>query len=117
MSEGYKKIIAWKKSYDLVLLIYKITKCFPKEEMFVLVPQIRRAVISISANIAEGYEKSTKEYIHYLSISRGSARELETLLFLSKDLGYISQNVFEETNKLLDEVCRLLSSFIKSLKQ
>ncbi len=77
--ESYKELKVWKKSIDLVKEIYKITNKFPKEEIYVLVSQMRRAAISIPSNIAEGYKrKNLKEYIQFLSIAEASAAELET---------------------------------------
>lgn len=75
---SYEKLFVYPKSLELVITIYKITKKYPKEEMFVLVPQMRRAAISIVANIVEGYSKtSKKEFVRFLDISRGSLNELE----------------------------------------
>ena len=84
MGEGFKKLIVWNKAYDLALGVYKKTKEFPKDELYGLTSQLRRASLSVSANIAEGYDRQhRKEYLHYLSIARGSLSEVETYLKLS----------------------------------
>lgn len=86
----HHKLNVWKKSIELVSEAYNATKSYPKDEAFVLVPQIRRAAISISSNIAEGAGRSgKKEYLKYLNIARGSLSELETQLIISKKLGYL----------------------------
>lgn len=79
--QGYEKLIVYQKSFGLVLATYKLTKGYPKEELFVLAPQMRRAAISITANIVKGYSKtSRKELIRFLDISKGSINELEYIL-------------------------------------
>ncbi len=86
----HHKLNVWKKSIELVSEVYNATKSYPKDEAFVLVPQIRRAAISISSNIAEGAGRSgKKEYLKYLNIAHGSLSELETHLIISKKLGYL----------------------------
>ena len=88
--ESYKDLIVWQKGIDLVKNVYTITKSFPKEEMFGLTNQMRRASVSIPANIAEGWGRnSTKNYIQFVRISRGSLFELETLLVIAKNQNYI----------------------------
>ncbi len=87
----HKELDAWKNSVDLSVEIYSITKSFPKEEMFGLVQQMRRAAVSVPSNIAEGCaRKSSKETIHFLYFSLGSLAELETQIIISNRLGYIS---------------------------
>lgn len=87
--QSYKDLIAWQKSMELSVLVYKLTDNFPKSEMFSLVNQIRRATVSIPSNIAEGWaRKGLGEYIQFLSIAYGSASELETQLILSKKLRF-----------------------------
>jgi four helix bundle protein len=106
---SYKELIVWKKSILLIKLIYKITKKFPKSELYSLVDQIRRAAISIASNIAEGYgRRSHKEYLQFYSIAYGSALEVETQLIISKELGFITQKDFEEINNILTEVIKML---------
>ncbi len=101
---------------DLSRLIYKETQHFPKQEMYGLTSQIRRASISIPSNIAEGYaRKSRKEYLQFYSISYGSVLELETQLILAHDFGYIPDAQFSIIEKLAEEVSRILHSMILKL--
>lgn len=112
----YKELIAYQKSYELVLHIYRITRSFPREELYGLSSQIRRAAVSVPSNIAEGYMRGSREYVHFLKIALGSAAEVETQLSLSKDLGFISEEEFERICLIVKEVMRLLTSYIKRLK-
>lgn len=115
--KSYQELTVWQKSFNLVLLIYKITKSFPKEELYVLVSQIRRAAISIVSNIAESYtRKTTKEYIQFIQIAFGSAAELETQLLIAKELGYINLSDYQNLNFLLQEVLKMLNGLVTSLR-
>jgi four helix bundle protein len=114
--QSYKKLIVYQKSKELVLFVYNVTKNFPKTEQYVLLPQMRRAVISIMANIVEGYAKSKKEFIRFLSISIGSLIELEIYFDLSLELNYLKQNEYNKGYNLLLEVKKLLYGLQKSLK-
>ena len=101
----------------MILKVYKITDKIPKSEQFGLTSQIRRAVVSVSANIAEGYERQhRKEYIQFLMIAKGSLGELETYLLLLKDLNYISGDEYDVLNSRRVEVGRVLNGLIKSIK-
>lgn len=116
METGFKKLLAWQKSYQLALEIYKELKRYPKEEQFAIVSQMRRAVLSVPANMAEGYErKSRKDYVHFLRIAKGSLPELETYLLFSRDLGYLSGSRFQEIEQIRSEVGRILTGLIRSL--
>lgn len=107
--QSYKELIVWQKSIILVKEIYKITKNFPKSELLTLVNQIRRAAVSISSNIAEGYgRRSHKEYLQFYSIAYGSALEVETQLIISKELGFVDQAEFDKVNIVLTEVIKML---------
>ena len=111
------KLIVWQKSHELVLNIYKITKSFPKEELYGLTSQIRRAAVSIPSNIVEGRARgSNKEYKRFLLISRGSLEEVKYQLLLARDLQYVESNIYNKTVNLTDEVGRLLNGLINSLK-
>lgn len=108
-TKSYKNMIVWQKSIDLVKQIYKVTGKYPKSEQFALVNQIRRAVVSIPSNIAEGYgRRSHKEYIQFYSIAYGSALEVETQLVISRELGYINQRAFDYVSGILTEVIKML---------
>ena len=97
--------------------IYKITKTFPKEELYGLTSQIRRAAVSIPSNIVEGRARgSNKEYKRFLLISRGSLEEVKYQLLLARDLQYVESSIYNKTVNLTDEVGRLLNGLIKSLK-
>lgn len=115
---GYKKLHVWQEAYQLVLLIYKITKNFPKDETFALTSQFRRAAVSIAANIVEGQARaSKKEFLQFLFISNGSLVEVEYYLELSKDLGYISEKELFLLDQKRTVVGKLLYGLIKSLKR
>ena len=97
MPRDFAKIKAWKHADDLCVAIYKLTRQFPKEELYGIVSQIRRAAVSIPTNIAEGSaRKSAKEYINFLYVAKGSLAETEYLLYLSNRLDYLTKEEFEE---------------------
>ncbi len=99
-----------------MLEIYKISKIFPKEKIYGLVSQIRRAAVSVPANIAEGYEKNhRKEYLQFLDIAKGSLGEVETLLHFANDLRYLSGDNFLLIEQKRKETARLLKGLIRSL--
>jgi len=117
MVHGYKDLIVWQKATDLVLIIYKLTKKYPQEELYCLVSQIRRCAISIPSNIAEGRMRgSIKEYLQFLRIAYSSGAELETQLFISKKLGYISQRDSDNVELLLKEIMKMLNSMMTKMK-
>jgi four helix bundle protein len=118
MLKNYRELIVWQKSYQLCIEIYRITKDFPREEKFGLTSQIRRAVVSVPSNIAEGYgRKTTPEYIHALYVAYGSNCELETQILLSRDLGYIEVEDMRRLQENIGEVERMLKALIKSLEK
>ena len=113
----HKDLLVWQKSMDLVILIYSLTKQYPKEELYALTNQIRRCVTSIPANIAEGSGRKNKsELIQFLHIALGSATELETFLIISTRLQYINSEQYEEANHALNEVIKMLCGIINSLR-
>lgn len=112
---NFKELVAWQKSRSFVKEIYTVTQNFPKDELFGLTSQIRRCVISVPTNIAEGCGRSTdKELCRFLDIANGSAFELESLLILCADLEFISSDKFTLFNDKLQEVQKLIYSFKKS---
>ena len=112
---SYRDLIVWQKSYALTLVVYSISKRFPKEELFNLVSQIRRSALSIPSNIAEGNHRgSKKEHLQFFRIAFASGAELETQLLLSKDLKYITEKEYGEASLLLGDVMRMLSKLIKN---
>jgi four helix bundle protein len=94
-TKGFHGLTVWQQAYTLTLVIYRLSQKFPKEEKYGLVSQLLRAVVSIPANIAEGYERNhRKEYLQFLFIAKGSLGEVETYLMLAQDLGYLSEEDF-----------------------
>jgi len=116
--QSYKQLIVWQKSMELVKYVYALTKKFPKEELFGLTLQIRKAVVSVPSNIAEGQGRnSTKQFLHHLSIAYGSLMETETQGLVAEMQSYITA---EETVILLEksaEVGRLLNGLMNSLEK
>jgi four helix bundle protein len=117
MLRSYKDLKVWQKSYQLCLAIYKLTKGFPKEELYNLTSQIRRSAVSVPSNIAEGYgRKTTPEYIRSLYIAYGSNCELETQISLAGDLSYIKSEQSKKMQEDIGEVERMLKALIRSLE-
>jgi four helix bundle protein len=115
---SYQDLAIWKKAMELVVQVYHLTRRLPREEMHGLTSQMRRAAVSIPTNIAEGWGRgSRKEYIQFLRIARGSLLELETLLAISRSLRYLSQEDMQATLALVEEISRMLSGLIASLKK
>ena len=108
---NYKNLIVWQKSMDLVIEVYKLLENFPKNEEYALKDQIRRSVISIPSNLAEGSSRDKKEFRHYLKISLGSLYELNTQLEIAKRLKYIKN--YPNT---IVEIEKMLKSLLKSLQ-
>jgi len=116
-TKTFKELILWQKAHELTLNIYKITKDFPKEEVYALTSQVRRASVSVAANIAEGYKKKTKPHkLNFLNISEGSLEEVKYYLILSKDLEYIKKETFTKLEILSDEVGRILSGYSNAIR-
>lgn len=114
--QSYKELIVWQKGVKLVTEIYRATENFPKSESFGLTSQIRRAAVSIPANIAEGYSRKHRpEYIQFLRIAFGSGAELETHLIIATNLGLVKENNIREINMLLSEVMKMLNKLISAL--
>ena len=114
----HKDLDVWKDSMDLVCEIYKVTKEYPRDELYGLVSQLRRAAVSIVANISEGAARqSTKEFVHYLSISRASLSEVEAEMMISQRLEYISQETCSNLLNHVESVGIRLSALIRSLRK
>jgi four helix bundle protein len=115
--EKFTDLIAWQEAHKLVLIIYGLTKKFPKDELFSLTNQMRRAVVSISSNIAEGFSRSSKlEKKQFYSIAKGSLTEIENQLIIARDIGYINQSDFNNAVSQTIVVGRLLTSLLKYLQ-
>jgi four helix bundle protein len=116
MSNGYKSLDVRNKSYELTLNLYDLTRNFPKEEMYHITMQIRKASSSIPANVAEGYSKGyLNEYIRYVGNAIGSCNELEVFIMLSKDLDYIDEDEYIALNSSQDEISKMLFGLRKAL--
>src|SRR5437879_6595859 len=114
--QSYKDLVVWQRSTQLVAEIYRLTKRFPREEMFGLTSQMRRAAVSIPANLAEGFARKHRlEYTQFVRIAYGSGAELETHLFLSEQLGFVTHAEVLKSQQLLDETMRMLNKMISSL--
>lgn len=107
----------WQEGHKLVLIIYKLTKEFPKEERYSLIDQLRRCVISITSNIAEGFGRhSYKEKIQFYYQSQGSLSELKNQIYIARDVGYITYEQFDQIIKQADQVHKLLQGLITKSK-
>ncbi len=116
-SSNYKELKVWQKAMDLTVEVYKLVKLLPKEETYALSDQMRRAVVSIPSNIAEGQGRnSDKEFIQFLSIARGSLWELETQIEICLRIGYIDQSLATNTNNLIAEISKMVNALSNSLK-
>lgn len=117
MGMDYKELDIWLKARELVRQVYLVTRVFPKEEQFSLTSQLRRCVISVSSNIAEGCgRQSSKETIHFLHIARGSLFEVETQIILPNDLEYTTGDISEILREI-ERVKKLLNGFINYHKK
>jgi four helix bundle protein len=113
----HEKLDVWKKGIDFVVDIYKVTDGFPKDERFGLTSQLRRAAVSIPANIAEGAARNTpKEFVHFLSIAQGSASEVETELLISMRLGFLTNEQYNSIKAHLDDIGRMLIGLSSHLR-
>jgi len=114
----HKDLILWQKALDLAVAVHEATAAFPKSEMFGLVSQIRRAAVSIPSNIAEGSaRRSTREFIAFLHIARGSMAEVETQLLLAQRVGYVGNERLTVLQLRLDEVGRIMNAVITGLRR
>lgn len=117
MLRNYRDLIAWQKAMDLVELAYLLTRKFPKEEIYGLAVQLRRASVSVPSNIAEGQGRSSaKEFAYFLTVAHGSLRELETQMLIAQRLNYIDSQQADRFINLSSEVRRLIIGLKKSLK-
>ena len=116
MVKNFKDLLVWQKSMDFVASIYLLVKQLPKEEIYALSDQLRRASVSIPSNIAEGFERnSTKEYVQFLYIALGSASEVETQIMIAHKIGYF--NNIDKYIKDINEIKKMINGLISSLKR
>lgn len=112
----YKDLVAWQKAMELVVKIYHVTDEFPRQEVFGLVNQVRRAAVSIPSNIAEGQGRgTTRDFLHFLAVARGSLQEVETQLLIANRLGYLPENNTGPLINLIGEVARIMHGLRASL--
>ena len=116
MIKSYKDLFVWQKAIDLVIEIYRLTSYFPKTETYGLISQIRRAVVSIPSNIAEGRSRSTrKDFVQFLRIAGGSVAELETQLNISNKLSFVGLIDYNKASDELNKIMRMLNAMITKL--
>ena len=114
--KSFQDLRIWQSGIEVVKEIYLLTKCFPKIELYGLTSQIRRSVISIPSNIAEGFRRyHNKEYRQFLYISLGSCAEVETQIIIAQELGYINENERIKVLEKIDHLSRMISTLIKKI--
>lgn len=116
MTRTFENIVAWQKAHQFVVEIYKTTRTFPDYERYGLCSQFQRAAVSIAANIAEGYKKLSKsDKLRFFNISQGSLEECRYYCLLSRDLGYIDEDKFQELVQIIIEASYMLNTYIKGV--
>ncbi len=114
-AKSFRDVVAWQKAHEFVLGVYSLTRAFPKHEAFGLTAQLRRAAVSVAANIAEGFKKLGKaDKVRFLNTAQGSLEECRYYLILCEDLGHAQSG---ELNVAVDEVCRLLESYMGAIRR
>jgi four helix bundle protein len=118
MARNFKNIKAWQHADELTVKVYAATRCFPREELYGVTLQLRRTVVSVPANIAEGAGRDhQKEYLHFLNIAMGSIAEVAYLLHFSNRLGYLKDSNYAKLEELCTEAAKTLQGLIKSVKK
>ncbi|MBI5733392.1 MAG: four helix bundle protein [Candidatus Kerfeldbacteria bacterium] len=113
----FTDLLAWQEGHKLVLMVYKITTNFPKTELFALVDQLRRAAVSITSNIAEGFSRqSYSEKVHFYSIAQGSVTEVQNQLLIARDIGYIKTEDFNKLAEQFINTHKVINGLIKKSK-
>jgi four helix bundle protein len=114
----YRELTVWQRAIDLVEAVYRTSACFPREEVYGLTSQVRRAAVSVPSNIAEGHGRNTtKDFLSFLSIARGSLKELETQVTIAQRLNYITPANEDELLQLSNQVGRLITGLVKALRK
>ena len=117
MSKTFREVLAWQRAHAFVLRVYQVTRSFPREELFGLTSQFRRAAVSIEANIAEGFGKvSRSDKLRFMNISQGSLEECRDYVILSLDLGYMNESTYAELNAMIEETSRFLHLYVNGIK-
>ena len=115
--QNYKELKVWEKAHHFTLRVYEVSKSFPKDELYSLTNQLRRAASSIPSNIAEGCGKNSQlEFAHFLNVSLGSANEAEYFLILSKDLNYLTADDFTKLSEVINEIKAMLIALINKVR-
>ena len=113
---SFEHLYAWQKAHAFTIIVYQVTMSFPQEEVFGLTSQVRRAAISIEANIAEGYKKVSKaDKLRFLNISEGSLAECRNYIILARDLGFADELQFNKLYDSLEETSKLLTAYCKGI--
>jgi four helix bundle protein len=116
--QSFKDLLIWKRSLDFSIIVYRYSKQFPKEEVFGLTSQLRRAATSVPLNIAEGWGRGTdKSFANFLRIARGSLYEVETILEICFKLEYIEEEELQIVTKEIEEIGKMINAFIKKLNE
>jgi four helix bundle protein len=116
--QTYRDLAVWQKAMDLAVASYEATKPFPREEMFGMTSQIRRAAASIPANLAEGQgRRSTRDFLHFVSVARGSLKEMETHLILSHRVGLLSKQKLDALLQQCEIISRMMTGLRKNLER
>ncbi|MEK7101632.1 MAG: four helix bundle protein [Patescibacteria group bacterium] len=114
---SFKDLEAWKRGHALVLSIYRITKRYPRDEQFGITNQLRRAAVSVTSNIAEGFSRQTsKEKAQFYAIAKGSLTEIENQLLVSRDVHYVSIEDFERVETEIEQTSRLITGLLKYVR-
>jgi four helix bundle protein len=115
--QDFRDLVVWQRSIDLAEEVYKVTRRFPKEELFGMTAQVRKSSVSVSSNIAEGSGRATtKDLLNFLSTARGSLRETQSLLILSQRLRFLTQAQLQRAFELIQETGKMLTSLRRKLK-
>ncbi|MDO8566497.1 MAG: four helix bundle protein [Candidatus Moranbacteria bacterium] len=115
--KSFTDLDAWKEGHKLVIIVYKETELFPQKEIFALTNQMRRCVVSVTSNIAEGFSRqSSKEKIQFYAISQGSVTELQNQLLIARDVGFLNKEPFKKIAEQTVKVHKIINGLIKYLK-
>jgi four helix bundle protein len=116
MAQDYRDLIVWQRAIDLTVCVYQLTRSFPRDEVYGLVPQMRRAAVSVASNIAEGRGRlNVGEFRQFLGLAQGSLYELQTQLLVARKLGMGSEDTLNAVESLSNEVSKMLAAFIQKL--
>jgi four helix bundle protein len=118
MAQDYRNLIVWQKAIDLTVCVYQLTRSFPKDEVYGLVPQMRRASVSVASNIAEGRGRlNVAEFRQFLGVAQGSIYELQTQLLVARKLRMGSEDSLNGVESLSNEVSKMLGAFIQTFNR